>query len=252
MVSHTSLDVDAAKKSSAYSNATQRHTACVLCPWAKQVLPFLSGVIQGEDEDDALARGLGVASAGSLSDVQRKYAERVKAKLAQVSLLPFLLALCMHPSVCRGAEHALITPQQVAAAAQAEAVRQRLFTAGKRAYEYGQVTRLSTRLFGDIRSGHSWCHPPQWYARLTCVPCGQYPASVELLRSALESEGPLSPLGGEIQLWLALGLQVLRSPSCVMHLRVAFCCCACLCWHATCPVEGRQQYPSSPGVCCSQ
>ena len=34
---------------------------------------------------------------------------------------------------------------------------------------------------------------------------------MELLRSALDTEGPLSPLGGEIQLWLALGLQV-RSP----------------------------------------
>ncbi|KAK9832030.1 hypothetical protein WJX81_000090 [Elliptochloris bilobata] len=102
------------------------------------------GLVQGDDEDEALARGLGLASADALSDVQRKYAERVKAKLAE----------------------------QVAAAAEAVAARERLFTAGKRAYEYGQ-----------------------------------YPASVELLRSALDTEGPLSPLGGEIQLWLALGLQ---------------------------------------------
>ena len=38
----------------------------------------------GEDEDDALARGLGVASADALSDLQRRYKERVKAKLAEV------------------------------------------------------------------------------------------------------------------------------------------------------------------------
>ena len=57
------------------------------------VLPTLAGLVQGEDEDDALARGLGVASAGALSDVQRKYAERVKAKLAEVRLLPFCCPL---------------------------------------------------------------------------------------------------------------------------------------------------------------
>ncbi len=36
----------------------------------------------------------------------------------------------------------------------------------------------------------------------------QYPTSVELLTRALDAEGPFSALGGEIQLWLALGLQV--------------------------------------------
>lgn len=106
------------------------------------MLPMPTGLVQGEDEDDALARGLGVASAGALSDVQRKYAERVKAKLAEVCLF-HLLALRTKNSRCRGAEQAPLLPQQMAAAAQAEAARQRLFTAGKRAYEYGQVTRLS-------------------------------------------------------------------------------------------------------------
>ena len=56
-------------------------------------------------------------------------------------------AFCMHTSRCRGAEQAVLLPQQVAAAAQAEAARQRLFTAGKRAYEYGQVTRLSHEVY---------------------------------------------------------------------------------------------------------
>ncbi len=45
------------------------------------VLPELKA---GENEDDALARGLGMASADALSDVQRRYKERVKAKLAEV------------------------------------------------------------------------------------------------------------------------------------------------------------------------
>ena len=65
--------------------------------WAKQwMLPVLTGLVQGEDEDDALARGLGVASAGALSDVQRKYAERVKAKLAEVRLPPHRCPLHAH------------------------------------------------------------------------------------------------------------------------------------------------------------
>lgn len=117
----------------------------------------------------------------------------------------------MHTSRCRGAERALLLAQQVAAAAQAEAARQRLFTAGKRAYEYGQVTRLSLQASGVARVRQCYCRCPRWCARLTSAPRGQYPASVELLRSALDTEGPLSPLGGEIQLWLALGLQVLSS-----------------------------------------
>lgn len=37
---------------------------------------------------------------------------------------------------------------------------------------------------------------------------GQYAASEVLFKEALESEGDLSPLGGEIQLWLALSYQV--------------------------------------------
>lgn len=57
------------------------------------MLPVLTGLVQGEDEDDALARGLGVASAGALSGVQRKYAERVKAKLAEVRHLPLCCPL---------------------------------------------------------------------------------------------------------------------------------------------------------------
>ena len=38
----------------------------------------------GEDEDEAVARGLGAGSASGMTDVQRQYADRVKAKLAEV------------------------------------------------------------------------------------------------------------------------------------------------------------------------
>eukprot|EP00887_Chlorella_sp_A99_P000247 scaffold13.g247.t1 len=45
---------------------------------------------------------------------------------------------------------------------------------------------------------------------------GQYPASVALLESALNEEGPLSLLGGEIQLWLALAYQACgREQDCI-------------------------------------
>jgi hypothetical protein len=37
---------------------------------------------------------------------------------------------------------------------------------------------------------------------------GQYDACMLLFQDALEQEGDLSPLGGEIQLWLALAYQV--------------------------------------------
>ena len=37
---------------------------------------------------------------------------------------------------------------------------------------------------------------------------GEYPRSVALLTQALDREGPFSPMGGEIQLWLALSYQV--------------------------------------------
>jgi hypothetical protein len=37
---------------------------------------------------------------------------------------------------------------------------------------------------------------------------GEYPRAVQFLTQALDREGPFSPTGGEIQLWLALGYQV--------------------------------------------
>lgn len=53
--------------------------------------------------------------------------------------------------------------------------------------------------------------------------CDQYPASVEILTQAVASEGHLSPLGGEIQLWLALALQVPRPHSCQPRAAPAAC-----------------------------
>lgn len=63
--------------------------------------------------------------------------------------------------------------QQAAAAAAEKAAKQREFTLGKLAYGKGQ-----------------------------------YNTSVQLFTQALDREGPFSPLGGEIQLWLALAYQV--------------------------------------------
>ena len=37
---------------------------------------------------------------------------------------------------------------------------------------------------------------------------GEYPTSIQYFIAALDREGPFSPMGGEIQLWLALGYQV--------------------------------------------
>jgi len=37
---------------------------------------------------------------------------------------------------------------------------------------------------------------------------GQYQSSTQLFTAALDKEGPFSPMGGEIQLWLALAYQV--------------------------------------------
>lgn len=37
---------------------------------------------------------------------------------------------------------------------------------------------------------------------------GQYQSSMQLFTAALDKEGPFSPMGGEIQLWLALAYQV--------------------------------------------
>ena len=36
---------------------------------------------------------------------------------------------------------------------------------------------------------------------------GQYQSSTQLFTAALDREGPFSPMGGEIQLWLALAYQ---------------------------------------------
>lgn len=65
--------------------------------------------------------------------------------------------------------------QQAAAAAAEKAARQREFTLGKMAYGKGQ-----------------------------------YNAAVQLFTQALDKEGPFSPLGGEVQLWLALAYQVIH------------------------------------------
>ncbi len=37
---------------------------------------------------------------------------------------------------------------------------------------------------------------------------GQYQSSTQSFTAALDREGPFSPMGGEIQLWLALSYQV--------------------------------------------
>lgn len=37
---------------------------------------------------------------------------------------------------------------------------------------------------------------------------GQYQSSMQLFTAALDREGPFSPMGGEVQLWLALAYQV--------------------------------------------
>ena len=41
---------------------------------------------------------------------------------------------------------------------------------------------------------------------------GQYQSSLQLFTAALDREGPFSPMGGEVQLWLALAYQVQTSP----------------------------------------
>lgn len=43
---------------------------------------------------------------------------------------------------------------------------------------------------------------------------GQYQSSTQSFTAALDREGPFSPMGGEIQLWLALAYQVRISSSC--------------------------------------
>ncbi|CAL8463999.1 g3534 [Coccomyxa elongata] len=71
--------------------------------------------------------------------------------------------------------------EQAAAAAAEKAAKQREFTLGKLAYGKGQ-----------------------------------YNSSVQLFTQALDKEGPFSPLGGEIQLWLALAYQATgREQDCI-------------------------------------
>lgn len=69
--------------------------------------------------------------------------------------------------------------QQALAAAAEKAARQREFTLGKLAYGKGQ-----------------------------------YNTAVQLFTQALDREGPFSPLGGEVQLWLALAYQVSQPLCC--------------------------------------
>ena len=70
--------------------------------------------------------------------------------------------------------HVLACVQQARAAEEEKAARYREFTLGKLAYAKGE-----------------------------------YPTSIQYFKGALDREGPFSPMGGEIQLWLALGYQVL-------------------------------------------
>lgn len=69
--------------------------------------------------------------------------------------------------------HVLACVQQARTAEEEKAARYREFTLGKLAYAKGE-----------------------------------YPTSIQYFKAALDKEGPFSPMGGEIQLWLALGYQV--------------------------------------------
>jgi len=60
---------------------------------------------------------------------------------------------------------------------------------------------------------------------------GQYDASMVLFQDALEQEGDLSPLGGEIQLWLALAYQVPLHASSAAACLGGWCANASRCCH---------------------
>ncbi len=81
------------------------------------------------------------------------------------------MTACMRAGLTGHCLH--VRSQQARALEQERAARYREFTLGKLAYEKGE-----------------------------------YPRAVQFLTQALDREGPFSPTGGEIQLWLALGYQV--------------------------------------------
>jgi hypothetical protein len=112
-----------------------------------------------------------------MTDVQEKYKDKIKKKLQEVSAVllgPYrCLQTFMHLEELDLLTQPLNLSQQAAAAEAAKAARHREFTLGKLAYEKGR-----------------------------------YPDAVQLLTQALDKEGPFSPLGGEVQLWLALAYQV--------------------------------------------
>ena len=60
--------------------------------------PLSAGIRQGIDEDDLVAVQLGKAKAAQLTDVQQKYKDRLKEKLAQV-LVGIFNHLSVVPSV---------------------------------------------------------------------------------------------------------------------------------------------------------
>ena len=141
-----------------------------------------AAVNDGADEEEVVAAQLGAKGAAELSDVQSQYKDKIREKLAEVGGTKG--QRCYLGWRAWGLTAPARRPPPVQRAEElrrekeARAVK---FAAGKEAYGRGS-----------------------------------YPASVTLLEGALNEEGPFTPLGGEIQLWLALAYQACgRETDCI-------------------------------------
>ena len=154
--------------------AIRRWCPCLLADIAA------AGLKEGADADDLIAQELGVGDASQLSDTQERYKEKIRQKLEEVrTATGCLYPFCARRGVTTGHDSlpVLVCVQQARAAEEEKAARYREFSLGKLAYAKGD-----------------------------------YPTSVQYFTAALDREGPFSPMGGEIQLWLALGYQVHSLP----------------------------------------
>ena len=126
---------------------------------------------KGIDEDDLVALQLGKTRAEELTNVQQKYKEKLKQRLAEVQQKKKVRIVI--PLMCSQVCDTALWTQEAELQRKEQAAKNKQFSLGKLAYGRGL-----------------------------------YPESARLFEVALDKEGPFSKLGGEIQLWQALAYQV--------------------------------------------
>ncbi len=149
-----------------------------------------------------MARQLGKANSQELSELQKKYKDKVKQKLEEVRIRlsleeegkdGMIPVFCLGKHVLWRDSHSSPFPPHASNRPCCCSLIARDGWPMQRAEELQRERKARAVQFEAGKSA---------YAR------GRYPSSVELLEKALNEEGPFSQLGGEIQLWLALAYEV--------------------------------------------